>query len=144
LPAHTEQVALSAGREVGSQPADDRASYLTARARLVDRNDRLFGIRDATLSCALERQAHGLREPFSPEIRRHPRDRARDFAFIAGVKRKRDEAEARVTDGDVVDVELEHGSERGRFRASHSSSRATSTAIARASFRVPRPARRGP
>ena len=64
--------------------------------------------------------------------------------FIAGVDRKRDEAEARVTDGDVVDVELEDGSERDRFAASHLSSRATSAAIARASFRVPRPTRRGP
>ena len=123
MPAHTEQVALSAGREVGSQPADDRASYLTARARLVDRDDRLFGVRDTALPCALECQTHGLREPFSPEIRRHPRDRARDFAFIAGVKRKRDETEARVTDGDVVDVELERGGERGRLCASHLSSR---------------------
>jgi hypothetical protein len=105
---------LSSSREVGRQPADDRASYLTARARLVDHDDRLFGIRDTALPCALERQAHGLREPFSPEIRRHPRDRARDLVFIARVDRERDEAEARVTDGDVVDVELQRGSERGR------------------------------
>ena len=48
-----------------------------------------------------------------------------------------------MTDGDVVDVELERGGEFCRFGERHSSSRATSAAIGRASFRVPRPVRRG-
>jgi hypothetical protein len=74
LPAHAKEVPLRPSRKVGGQPADDRASYLAPRARLVDCDDRFFGIRDTTLPGALERQAHGLREPFSPEIRSHPRD----------------------------------------------------------------------
>jgi hypothetical protein len=57
--------------------------------------------------------------------------------LIAGVDRKSDEAKARLTDGEVVDVELEFGGQGCCFDRRHSSSRMTSTAIARASFRVP-------
>ncbi len=39
-----------------------------------------------------------------------------------------------MTDRDVVDVELEHGGERSRFRARHWSSRATSAAFALVAF----------
>src|SRR5439155_6292730 len=111
-PAHAEEVAFCPSREVGGEPANDRANYGTARARLVDRHDRLFGVRDTALPRALERQPHGLREPFSPEIGRHPRDRARNLSLVARVDRKRYEAEARVTDSEIVDVELELGGER--------------------------------
>jgi len=144
LPAHAKKVAFGASRKVRRQLTDDGANYRTARTRLVDGDDRLVGVRDPALPRALERQANRLLEALRPEIRRHARDRARDLAFIAGVDRKRNEAEARVADGDVVDVELELGSQGDRFAASHLSSLATSAAIARASFRVPRPARRGP
>jgi hypothetical protein len=94
---------LSAGREVGSQPADDRSSDLTAGAGLVDRSDRLVGIRDSALPRTSERDADRLGKAFSPEIRRHLRDRARDLALVACVDRQGDEAEARMTDGEVVD-----------------------------------------
>src|SRR5205814_3714810 len=123
LPAHAKEVAFGASRKARGQLADDGANYRTARTRPVDRDDRLFGVRDTALPCALERQAHRLRQPFRPEIRCHARNRARHLVFISGVDRKRDEAEARVTDGDVVDVELERDGERVRFSASHLSSR---------------------
>jgi hypothetical protein len=47
-----------------------------------------------------------------------------------------------VTDGDVVDVEIQFGGEVGGFGVGHCNSRAASAAIARASFRVARRARR--
>jgi hypothetical protein len=102
---------------------DDRTGYLAPRAGLVDRDDRLVGVRDSALARAPERHPHGLGEPFSPEIRRDLSDRARDLVVVARVDRERDEAEASVADPDVVDVELERSGERTRFGVSHFSSR---------------------
>jgi hypothetical protein len=60
LPAHTEQVALGAGREIGRQTADDRTGHLAPSAGLGDGCDRLLGVRDSALPGAPERHAHGL------------------------------------------------------------------------------------
>jgi len=74
-------------------------------------------------SCARpKRKTDRLRETFRPEVRCHARDRTRDLVLVARFDRKRDEAQTRVTDGEIVDVELERGCERGRLGMSHVSS----------------------
>src|SRR5439155_12315800 len=91
----------------------------STRTTLVDNPDRLLGIPDAPLPRTLERQAHGKLEPFGPEVGRKAPDRARDLVLVTGVEGERDEAEARVTDRDVVDIEIELGGERFGFGIGH-------------------------
>src|SRR5437867_1111069 len=59
------------------------------------------------LPCTFECELGRLLEPFGPEIRGHPVRPESDLAWVAGVDRKRDEAQAGEADPDVVDVEIE-------------------------------------
>jgi hypothetical protein len=51
------------------------------------------------------------REPLLPENGSERANGARDLPLLAGIERKRDEAQAGVADSDLVDVEIERGGE---------------------------------
>jgi hypothetical protein len=79
------------------------------------------------LARTFECEPRQLFEPFGPEIGGHPVRPEPDLACVAGVDRKRNEAQASEADPDVVDVEIELAGDlvgdelRDRWHAPHRS-----------------------
>src|SRR6266545_1761184 len=101
LEAHLPRIALRALRQLSREPYDDCPRNVAVSSVSLHVRERL--VLPGTFECELGR----LFEPFGPEIRGHPVRPAPDLACVAGVDRKRNEAQAGEADPDVVDVEIE-------------------------------------
>ena len=77
------------------------------RSLLLDHTDRLPRIGHPALAGPKQSHANRLGKTLCPQIGRDPHGPRRDLALVSRVDGERDEAQAGVADGDVVNVQIE-------------------------------------